>query len=80
MNRKTCRNACPRLHNPSQHLVCITSPRKPRGGCGAGEKGGNTLEYLPGASCFISQQNDERSTIGFGTYGNFGLAVDYDDG
>lgn len=45
-----------------------------------GEKGGNTLEYLPGASCFISQQIDERSTIGFGTYGDCGLAVDYDDG
>ena len=45
----------------------------------SGNEGGNALEYLPGASFFISHQIDERSAIGFGTYGNFGLAVDYDD-
>ena len=44
-----------------------------------GNEGGNSLEYLPGASLFISHQIDERSAIGFGMYGNFGLALDYDD-
>ncbi|WP_336334494.1 OmpP1/FadL family transporter [Pseudomonas putida] len=45
----------------------------------AGNEGGNALEYLPGASLFVSHQIDERSAIGFGMYGNFGLALDYDD-
>ncbi|GAB6405548.1 outer membrane protein transport protein [Pseudomonas sp. MHK4] len=44
-----------------------------------GNEGGNSLQYLPGASFFISHQIDERSAIGFGMYGNFGLALDYDD-
>lgn len=44
-----------------------------------GNEGGNTLKYLPGASLFVSHQLDERSAIGFGMYGNFGLALDYDD-
>ncbi|MCW2271901.1 47 kDa outer membrane protein precursor [compost metagenome] len=44
-----------------------------------GNEGGNALEYLPGASLFISHQIDERSAIGFGMYGNFGLALNYDD-
>lgn len=44
-----------------------------------GNEGGNALQYLPGASFFISHQLDERSSIGFATYGNFGLALDYDD-
>lgn len=44
-----------------------------------GNEGGNALEYLPGASLFVSHQIDERSTIGFAMYGNFGLALDYDD-
>ncbi|BAN47081.1 OmpP1/FadL family transporter [Metapseudomonas resinovorans] len=44
-----------------------------------GNEGGNALEWLPGASLFVSHQIDERSAIGFGMYGNFGLAVDYDD-
>ncbi len=45
----------------------------------AGDNGGNALDYLPGASFFISHQIDDRSSIGFGMYGNFGLAVKYDD-
>jgi len=45
----------------------------------AGNEGGNSLQYLPGASLFISHQLDERAAIGFGMYGNFGLALDYDD-
>ncbi|MEX3776879.1 OmpP1/FadL family transporter [Pseudomonas sp. MYb118] len=44
-----------------------------------GNEGGNALQYLPGASLFVSHQIDERSAIGFGMYGNFGLALDYDD-
>lgn len=44
-----------------------------------GNEGGNALQYLPGASLFVSHQLDERSAIGFGMYGNFGLALDYDD-
>ncbi|MCY1491723.1 putative outer membrane protein [compost metagenome] len=44
-----------------------------------GNEGGNVLEYLPGASFFVSHQLDERSSIGFGMYGTFGLALDYDD-
>ncbi|WP_449433437.1 OmpP1/FadL family transporter [Pseudomonas putida] len=45
----------------------------------AGNEGGNALQYLPGASLFISHQIDDRAAIGFGMYGNFGLALDYDD-
>ncbi|MDN7141965.1 outer membrane protein transport protein [Pseudomonas sp. JQ170] len=45
----------------------------------SGNEGGNALEYLPGSSLFVSHQLDERSAIGFGMYGNFGLALDYDD-
>ncbi|MET3054842.1 OmpP1/FadL family transporter [Pseudomonas alkylphenolica] len=44
-----------------------------------GNEGGNALQYLPGASLFVSHQIDERAAIGFGMYGNFGLALDYDD-
>ncbi|WP_426811371.1 OmpP1/FadL family transporter [Pseudomonas sp. WOUb67] len=44
-----------------------------------GNEGGNALQYLPGSSLFISHQLDDRSAIGFGMYGNFGLALDYDD-
>ena len=45
----------------------------------AGNEGGNPLTYLPGSSVFITHQIDDRSSIGFGMYGNFGLALDYDD-
>lgn len=45
----------------------------------AGNEGGNALQYLPGSSFFVSHQLNERASIGFGMYGNFGLAVDYDD-
>ena len=44
-----------------------------------GGNGGNPLEYLPGSSLFITHQLNDRATVGFGMYGNFGLAVDYDD-
>lgn len=45
----------------------------------SGNEGGNALQYLPGSSFFVSHQLDERSSIGFGMYGTFGLALDYDD-
>ena len=45
----------------------------------SGNEGGNALKYLPGSSFFISHQINDRASIGFGMYGNFGLAVDYDD-
>lgn len=45
----------------------------------SGNEGGNPLTYLPGSSVFVTHQLDERSSVGFGMYGNFGLAVDYDD-
>ncbi|WP_245586485.1 OmpP1/FadL family transporter [Metapseudomonas resinovorans] len=44
-----------------------------------GNEGGNALQYLPGASLFVSHQVNDQASIGFGMYGNFGLAVDYDD-
>ncbi|MDH4581568.1 transporter [Pseudomonas sp. BN415] len=44
-----------------------------------GNEGGNALQYLPGASLFVSHQINDQASIGFGMYGNFGLAVDYDD-
>lgn len=44
-----------------------------------GNEGGNVLKYLPGADLFISHEVNERSSVGFGMYGNFGLALDYDD-
>ncbi|MFJ4445754.1 OmpP1/FadL family transporter [Pseudomonas sp. NPDC089422] len=44
-----------------------------------GNEGGNALQYLPGASLFISHQIDDRAAVGFGMYGNFGLALNYDD-
>lgn len=45
----------------------------------SGGDGGNPLELTPSASFFISQQLDERWTIGFGSYGDFGLAENYDN-
>jgi long-chain fatty acid transport protein len=45
----------------------------------AGNEGGNPLPILPGSSFFISHEVNDRASIGFGLYGNFGLSVDYDD-
>ncbi len=45
----------------------------------SGNEGGNPLPILPGTSFFISHQIDDRNSIGFGMYGNFGLSVKYDD-
>lgn len=45
----------------------------------SGNEGGNPLPILPGSSFFISHEVNDRASIGFGLYGNFGLSVDYDD-
>ncbi len=45
----------------------------------SGNEGGNPLTYIPGSSLFVTHELDERLSIGFGLYGNFGLALDYDD-
>ncbi len=41
--------------------------------------GGNALPLTPGGSLFISHQLDEQWSIGFGSYGDFGLAENYDN-
>lgn len=45
----------------------------------SGGGSGNALEFIPGASLFISHQLDDRWTLGFGTYANFGLSEDYNN-
>lgn len=44
-----------------------------------GGNGGNALPLTPGGSLFISHQLDEQWSIGFGSYGDFGLAENYDN-
>lgn len=44
-----------------------------------GNEGGNGLDFMPGSSLFLSHALNERATVGFGVYGTFGLAVNYDD-
>ncbi len=44
-----------------------------------GSNGDNALSPTPGASFFISNQLDDHWHIGFGFYGDFGLALDYGD-
>lgn len=46
---------------------------------GTGSGGGNALEPIPGGSFFISHQLDEHWSVGFGNYGDFGLAENYDN-
>jgi long-chain fatty acid transport protein len=45
----------------------------------AGSGSGNALEPIPGGSFFISHELDEHWSVGFGQYGDFGLAVNYDN-
>lgn len=45
----------------------------------AGNDGGNALDPIPGGSFFISHHLDDQWTIGFGAYGDFGLAANYDN-
>ncbi|MFZ3183674.1 MAG: outer membrane protein transport protein [Pseudomonas sp.] len=44
-----------------------------------GGNGGNALGPMPSGSLFISHQLDEQWSIGFGSYGDFGLAENYDN-
>lgn len=44
-----------------------------------GNSSGNGLAPTPGASVFLSHQLNEQWTLGFGSYGDFGLAETYDD-
>ncbi|MGH8389871.1 MAG: OmpP1/FadL family transporter [Pseudomonas sp.] len=44
-----------------------------------GSGSGNALEPMPGASFFVSHELDEHWSVGFGNYGDFGLAVNYDN-
>ncbi|MHC8344183.1 OmpP1/FadL family transporter [Pseudomonas sp. RT6P73] len=44
-----------------------------------GTGSGNVLDPIPGASFFISHQLDDQWTVGFGSYGDFGLAENYDN-
>lgn len=44
-----------------------------------GSNGGNALPMIPAGSLFISHQLDEQWSIGFGSYGDFGLAENYDN-
>lgn len=45
----------------------------------SGTGSGNMLDPIPGGSFFISHQLDEQWSVGFGSYGDFGLAENYDD-
>ncbi|MVV48682.1 transporter [Pseudomonas sp. PB120] len=45
----------------------------------SGSGSGNALDPIPGASFFISHELDDHWSIGFGQYGDFGLAVNYDN-
>ena len=45
----------------------------------AGEDSGNAMEWAPGGSLFISQQLDEHWHVGFASYGDFGLSIDYEN-
>ena len=44
-----------------------------------GTGSGNALDPMPGASFFISHELDEHWSVGFGSYGDFGLALNYDN-
>jgi long-chain fatty acid transport protein len=44
-----------------------------------GSGSGAVLDPMPGASFFISHQLDDHWSVGFGNYGDFGLAVNYDN-
>lgn len=46
---------------------------------GTGNGSGNALDPIPGGSFFISHQLDEHWSVGFGNYGDFGLAANYDN-
>lgn len=47
---------------------------------GTGLGSGNALDPTPGGSFFISHKVDDQWSVGFGAYGDFGLAADYKSG
>lgn len=44
-----------------------------------GSGSGNALDPIPGGSFFITHELDDHWSVGFGQYGDFGLAVNYDN-
>ncbi len=44
-----------------------------------GTGSGNPIDPMPAASFFISHQLDDHWSLGFGSYGDFGLSLNYDD-
>src|SRR5476649_2235324 len=46
---------------------------------GTGRGSGNALDPIPGGSFFISHQLDDNWSVGFGSYGDFGLAANYNN-
>jgi long-chain fatty acid transport protein len=44
-----------------------------------GSGSGNALDPIPGGSFFITHELDGHWSVGFGSYGDFGLAVNYDN-
>lgn len=42
-----------------------------------GRNSGTLMEWMPGASLFVSHQFDEHWHLGFASYGDFGLGLDY---
>ncbi|WP_223516104.1 OmpP1/FadL family transporter [Pseudomonas sp. GL-B-19] len=45
----------------------------------AGSGSGNALDPIPGGSFFVTHELDDHWSVGFGTYGDFGLAINYDN-
>jgi len=45
----------------------------------SGSGSGNVLDPIPGGSFFITHQLDDHWSVGFGSYGDFGLAANYDN-
>jgi len=45
----------------------------------AGSDPGNVIGWFPGGSAFYSHSVSDRFKVGIGTYGNFGLAMDFGD-
>ncbi|PWK45473.1 long-chain fatty acid transport protein [Pseudomonas sp. OV226] len=45
----------------------------------SGSNSGNALDPIPGASFFVTHELDDHWSVGFGQYGDFGLALNYDN-
>jgi long-chain fatty acid transport protein len=45
----------------------------------AGSGSGNALDPTPGGSFFVTHELDDHWSVGFGTYGDFGLSLNYDN-